>query len=181
MTETTGSGSSVNKRRAVSGRFLVVSASLLLMLGGLVSGYLYGRELTRRPLADAMQLIQKLQPENKRLQLQVTTQDASIASLQAKLKSIQTAMHAMSPVENTYKIAPNQSLVVADGRLTIGLIGSPANQSISININGKQHTAVSGDVFNIAYDPSTTCQVGIQSFDMFKAVVTASCAVAKSR
>ncbi len=179
MTETTGSGRSVPKRPTGSGRVLVVSVSTLLMLGGLVAGYLYGRELARRPLAEATQLVRQLQPENSQFQKLVAAQNARIASLQAALKSVRTAMDAMTPAENTYKISPNQALVVAAGRLTIGLIGSPTIQNVTININGKQHIAVSGDVFDIASDPSTTCQVGIQSFDMFKVVVTASCAVSK--
>ena len=179
MTETTGSGRSVPKRRTVSARLPVVGASVLLMLGGLAAGYLYGRELASRPLADAEQLIRQLEPEIKQLQKLVADHNARITSLQAKLKSTQTALDAMSPAENAYTIDPNQALVVADGRLTIGLIGSPTIRSVSININGIQHTAVSGDVFDIALDPSTTCHVGIQSFDMFKVVVTASCTVSK--
>lgn len=177
MTETTGSGRSVPKRRTA--RLPVLGAGILLIVGGLVAGYLYGLELARRPLADAEQLIKQLQPENRQLQKLVADQNARISSLQARLKSTQTAMDAMLPAENTYNIDPNQALVVADGRLTIGLIGSPTIRSVSININGVQHTAVTGDVFKIALDPSTTCRVGIQSFDMFKVVVTASCPVSK--
>ena len=177
MTETTGSGRSVPKRRTA--RLPVLGAGILLIVGGLVAGYLYGLELARRPLADAEQLIKQLQPENRQLQKLVADQKARITSLEARLKSTQTAMDAMLPAENTYNIDPNQALVVADGRLTIGLIGSPTIRSVSININGIQHTAVTGDVFNVALDASTTCRVGIQSFDMFKVVVTASCSESK--
>ena len=179
MTETTGLSRSVPKRRTGLARVPVIGASALLMLASMVAGYLYGRELASRPLADANQLIRQLQPENRKLQKLVADQNARITSLQVNLKSTQTAMDAMSPAEHTYKIDPNQALVVADGRLTIGLIGSPTIQNVSININGVRHTAVSGDVFDIALDPSTTCKVGIQSFDMFKVVVTASCTVSK--
>jgi hypothetical protein len=179
VTETTGSGRSAPKRGTVSARVPVVGAGALIILGGLVAGYLYGRELARGPLADAEQLINQLQPENRQLQRLVAEQNARVTSLEARLKSTQTAMDAIVPAENTYNIGPNQALVVAGGRLTIGLIGSPTIRSVSININGIQHTAVSGDVFEIALDPSTTCRVGIQSFDMFKVVVTASCAVSK--
>jgi hypothetical protein len=161
------------------GWFRVVSVSVLLMLGGMAWGYLLGRDLANRPLANATQLIRQLQPENQRLKTQVAAENARISSLQAKLKSVQAALNAMSPAKNTYKISPNQSVIVADGRLTIGLIGSPTNQNVAININGKRHTAASGDVFDIASDPSTTCQVRVQSFDMFKATLTALCAAVK--
>jgi hypothetical protein len=83
------------------------------------------------------------------------------------------------PTENTYNINPNQSLVVANGRLTVGLVGSPTNDSVNLNINGKTQSAPVGAVITSVLDPSTTCQVGVQSFDMFKAVLTATCAAAK--
>jgi hypothetical protein len=38
-----------------------------------------------------------------------------------------------------------------------------------------------GDVIRVSPDPSTACQVQIQSFDMFKAVLVASCAATKSQ
>ena len=66
-------------------------------------------------------------------------------------------------------------MVVGDGHLTIGLIGAPSNNAIMLNIDGKQHTAATGDVFDVTPDPATTCQVQVQSFDMFQALVTASC------
>jgi hypothetical protein len=66
-------------------------------------------------------------------------------------------------------------MIVASGRLTIGLIGPPTNESINININGKQQSAATGDAIKFQLDPSTTCQVRVLSFDMFKAVLNASC------
>ena len=57
------------------------------------------------------------------------------------------------PSKNTYQIVPNQSLIVADGHLTVGLVGSPTNQDVNININGKQQSVASGDVIEVA--PST--------------------------
>ena len=107
------------------------------------------------------------------------TKTQNSCELQDKLTSVQAALQAIMPSENTYNISPNQSMIVAGGHLTIGLIGSPTNESVNININGKQQLAATGDVIHIALDPSTTCQVGVQSFDMFKAVLTASCAAVK--
>ena len=88
-------------------------------------------------------------------------------------------MHEMKPVQNTYELKPNQSIIAADGHLTLGLIGSPANDSIDININGKRQNAAPGDTIDFAPDPSTKCQVTVQSFDMFQAMVTATCMAAK--
>lgn len=175
MTETTGLKGSVPKRGTTSRGLLAVTATLLLMLGGLLGGYLYGRELARRALENATELIQQLQPENRRLLAHVNILNEQIASLQAKLKKTETAMHAMSPAENTYNVSPNQAIIAAGGRVILGMVGVPRNRSVVININGKQHTAVSGDVFEIAPDPSTSCQVRLLSFDMFSALLSAIC------
>ena len=129
-----------------------------------------GRDLAYRDLAAARSSIQQLQPEIQRLKKEIIDQNAKLAELQAELTSVQAALDAIMPSENTYNISPNQSLIVAGGHLTLGLIGSPTNQGVNINVNGKQQLAAAGDVINIALDPSTTCQVGVQSFDMFKAV-----------
>ena len=149
------------------------------MVGGAVGGYMFGLNLTYRDLAAARAQLEQLLPESQRLKRAIIDENAKLVELQDKFTSVQAALQAIMPSENTYNISPNQSLIVAGGHLTIGLVGSPTNESVNININGKQQSAVSGDVIHIALDPSTSCQVGVQSFDMFKAVVTASCAAVK--
>jgi hypothetical protein len=59
--------------------------------------------------------------------------------------------------------------------VTVGLMGSPTNENVTINVNGKQHVAVAGDVITVALDEPTTCQVTVQSFDPFKALLQAAC------
>lgn len=186
MTDRTQSGRPVRDSRrrfasllALGTRFLVVSTSVLLLVGGAVGGYLLGRDMATRPLAAANELLERLQPESQRLKTTVLGQNATIAALQAKLASAQAALNAVMPSENTYNVRANQSLIVAGGHLTIGLVGAPSNAAINININGKQHTAITGDVFHIAPDPATMCEVRVQSFDMFLALINASCAPAK--
>jgi hypothetical protein len=151
----------------------------VLILGSVAGGYLVGLDLARRDLKAAQDLVEQLRPENQKLKRQIIDQNSEFVALQAKLTGVQAALKVIMPSENTYNISPNQSMIVADGHLTIGLVGSPTNESVNININGKQQSVVTGDVVKIALDPSTTCQVGVQSFDMFKAVLTASCATAK--
>lgn len=160
-------------------QFLLVSAIALIIVGGAVGGYMFGLNLTYHDLAAARAQLEQLSPESQRLKRAIIDENAKFVELQDKFTSAQAALQAIMPSENTYNISPNQSLIVAGGHLTIGLVGSPTNESVNININGKQQSAVSGDVIHIALDPSTSCQVGVQSFDMFKAVVTASCAAVK--
>jgi hypothetical protein len=163
------------------GRFLLVGAIAIVMIGGAVGGYMFGLNLTYRDLAAVRTQLQLLQPENQRLKRAIIDQNAKLVDVQGRLTGVEATLRAIMPTDNTYNISPNQSLIVADGRLTIGLVGSPSNESVNININGKQQKVMSGDVIHVAADSSTSCQVGVQSFDMFKAVVTASCGAAKPR
>lgn len=174
MTETAQSGQTRRRRR-----LLVVAVNVLSFLVGVIGGFMYRGDVDYHDLMDSTQLVLQTRTENQDLAAQVNDDTAKVAALQAKLKIVQDALDAVMPAQNTYNVGPNQSLTVADGHLTIGLVGAPANQGVNININGKQHAAAAGDVIRVTLDPSTTCEVGVHSFDMFKAVLTASCAAAK--
>ena len=166
-------------RMARRNRFLLVGVNVLLVLVGLIGGFMYRGIVDYRDVIDSTQLVVQIRSENQELVSQLGDETAKLAALQAKLKSVQDALDAIVPAENTYNFGPNQSRTVADGHLIIGLVGAPANEGINVNINGKQHAAAVGDVIHVALDPSTTCEVGVDSFDMFKAVLTASCAAVK--
>jgi hypothetical protein len=161
------------------GRSHVVGVGLVVLLCGAIAGYIFGRLAARHIISEATALSQQVQAESQKLKAQITSQNADITTLQAKLTNVQAALDAILPSQNTYNIIPNQSMLVADGRLIIALIGSPTNDSVTININGKQQPAAAGQVIHIALDASTICQVQVQSFDMFKAILTATCAAAK--
>jgi hypothetical protein len=182
VTETTQTSRSVEKGGGITGRrgpLLLACAIALMMLAGAVGGYLYGLKLAYADLVSARQDVQQLRPESQRLKNSILIQNANIVELQNELARVRAALHAIMPTENTYTISPNQSVIVAGGHLTIGLVGSPGNDSVKINVNGKLQTVTTGDVMRVAVDASTDCQVGIQSFDMFKVIVTASCPASK--
>jgi hypothetical protein len=179
VTDTTGKGRSVRKESRQSnawegrrGRRFII---FCIMAASAIVAYILGMVWARWDIADDKRLIQDLQSENQRLKKEVTDQNAGLVALQAQLKSVQAALEEIMPSENTYRINPNQSLIVAGGRLTVGLVGSPTNEQVSININGKQQLAATGDVISIPLDPPANCRVRVQSFDMFKATITASC------
>jgi hypothetical protein len=174
VTERTESGRMTRGRR-----FLLVGAGVVVLLGGVIGGFVYRGVLDYRDIIDSNQLVLQSRSENQELTSQIADEGAKLAALQVKLKSVQDALDAIMPAENTYSFSPNQSMIVADGNLTIGLIGSPANEGVNINVNGKMHSATAGGAIKIPLDPSTTCQVVVRSFDMFKAVLTASCAAVK--
>jgi hypothetical protein len=152
------------------GRLLLVMA----ILGG-IACYVLGLNIAYLDLAAARLAVQQLRADNQKLKSQISDLNATQVALQANLATTEATLEAITPARDTYNIKPNQSVIVAGGRLTVGLIGSPTNDSVNININGKKQSAATGDVINIALEPPTTCRVRVQSFDMFKVILAASC------
>jgi len=140
-----------------------------------ITCYVIGLNVAYLDIAASQQSIQQLRAENQRFKAQVSDLNATQVALQNKLATFEAALDEVIPSKNTYNLKANQSMIVASGRLTIGLIGHPTNESVNININGKQQSAAPGDVISVTLDPHTTCHVRVQSFDMFRALLNASC------
>ena len=162
------------------GRVLLLAIVLAIIASVAGFGRLYGQHLAYAAMQDRDSAIRQLETESQRLALERTDQDTQVRALQGQVESLRAQLSAVVPSKNLYSINPNQSLLVADGHLTIGLVGGPLSNGINININGKQQFATVGDLIRVAPDPSTACDVQIQSFDMFKAQFTASCAPART-
>jgi cell division protein FtsB len=158
---------------------LWIGVYIILMIALATSTFILARNVARGDLTTARELIEQLQSESQKLKRANADQGAQINSLQGKLTSAQSTLEAIMPTQNTYNLSPNQSLFVANSRMTLGLVGPPGNESITLNINGKQQTAVAGQTIAVAPDPTTNCQVNVQSFDMFRAVVAATCTPTK--
>jgi hypothetical protein len=150
------------------------SLAIVAILVGICS-YVIGLNVGYLDIASARQTIQQLRAENQKLKVQIADLNATQVALQNRLSTFEAALDEIIPSKNIYNIKPNESMIVGGGRLTIGLVGAPTNESININVNGKQQSVASGDVINLTLDPRTTCQVRVQSFDMFKAVINATC------
>ena len=95
--------------------------------------------------------------------------------METKLENAQAALDSIMPAPNTYTIKPNQTLIVGDGHLMLGMVGTPGNDAIMLNVNGKQQPLAAGQTINVARDPATQCQLSVQSFDVFKATLVAAC------
>ena len=178
MTDTTQSNRRPQPKSALVGWFTTRRRGLLtivLVLAAIVAAFVIGLQTSLRELTNAKQLILQLQTESQKFKDQTALQNAKVLSLQSTAARLAATLNELMPSKGTYQIAANQSLIVANGRLTVGLVGSPTNQGIAININGKQQMVASGDVIEVAVDASTTCHVRVQAFDMFKALVTAAC------
>jgi hypothetical protein len=160
-------------------RFVTITATIVALLAIFAGAHIYGRYLAGLESSGRDNAMDTLQSQIQKLRAHGDDLSAQVTELQAKLGSMQAALEAIMPSDDTYNITPNQSLMVAGGHLTVGMVGSPANESVTLDINGKQQALMAGQVVTIAPDPSTTCQLQVQSFDMFKAVLHAVCAGAK--
>ena len=185
MSDTTDTGRSApivpRRRRFLTreNRLFLIVACLISIVCILVGGHLYGRYLSARDLGGRDNAIAQLDAENQGIKRQLDAKSALATELDAKLRQVQASLDAITPSANTYTINPNQSLIVGDGHLTIGMVGAPGNDSVTLNINGKEQALGAGQVANVAPESSINCQVEVQSFDMFKAVLSASCSGAK--
>lgn len=162
-------------------RFITLAACVITVVGIAVGGHLYGRFLSARDLNGRDAAIEQLQAQAQKLKRSVDDKSAQLTALQIKLNAAQAALEAIMPKANTYNIYPNQSLVIGDGHLTVGLVGAPGNDGVVLNVNGKQQAVPAGQAISVAADSATTCRVEVQSFDVFKAVIEASCAGAKQQ
>jgi hypothetical protein len=162
-------------------RFVSVVACIVAIVVILVGGHLYGRYLAAKDLGGRDNVIEQLRAESQQQKRNIDQKSAQLTEMQVKLDRTNAQLESIMPTKNTYNIIPNQTLLVADGRMSVGLVGSPGNESVLLNVNGKQQAVAAGQVITVGSDPSANCQVAVQSFDMFKAVLTALCAGAKGQ
>jgi hypothetical protein len=161
-------------------RAWILFIETLLILAVAVIGHLTGRELGRRNLEKREEIVLELREELQKRGGELGRRNDQISALQVKLNAVQAALDAIVPSENTFNIIPNQALLVGGGRVTVGLVGQPGNQTVILNINGKERPAAAGDVIVVPLDDKSTCHIAIQSFDMFKATFNATCSAKKS-
>lgn len=178
-TKAAGSGGSRRRRLSDNGTFFILAACVICILCILVGGHLYGRYLSARDLGGRDNAIEQLVAQNQKLKRQLDDKSAQVTQLQTKLDQVEATLKAIMPAGDTYNVSPNQSVVVGNGHLTVGLVGSPGNEGVTLNINGKDQTVAAGQLISVNPDASTACRVQVQSFDLFKAVLVASCSGAK--
>jgi hypothetical protein len=175
VTETAETGSPLGQGQRLSlrpHRPVWAIAYSVAMIAVAILSYKYGVSDGNHEVAASQGAIQRLQADNLNLTVDNRKLQADLADLQAKHGRTQDMLDALMPTANKYQIGPNQSLLVANDRLTIGLIGTPGSESVELNINSKQYTAAAGDIINIAIEPSSTCRIEVSSFDVLKSQVT---------
>jgi hypothetical protein len=181
VTDRTRSGPVSSRPHLLRGEYAAVTviACIIGLLCIVIGGHLYGRFLAARDLGGRDAAIEQMRAESQKQKRDIDQKSAQITELERKVSDAQMALEAILPQKDTYHIAPNQTLIAGDGRLMLGMIGSPGNDGVLLNINGKQQMVPAGQTITVAPDASTHCRVSVQSFDMFKAVVHATCSGAK--
>jgi hypothetical protein len=164
---------------AREGRLLFLGVVAILLVGGGIGTFIFFRHLASGDLVAARQLVAQVQDDDETQRKLVNEQNIKINALETELANTKADLEAVRPEKDKYDIPPNESRIIADGKLTVGLVGSPAIDSLTLSINGKPQSAVAGQVIDVAPDPSTNCQVKVQSFSMVKATINAACAAAK--
>jgi len=183
--ERTPSGRSPNGWRSrlfgPENRFTTIVVIIIIIVGIIIGGHLYGRYLSAMDVADRVAQLEQLRAESQKQKRDIDSKSQQLTTLQDKLNKTQAALDAIMPSAHTYNIEPNQTLILGDGHLIVGLVGPPGNDSVQLNINGKPQTVAAGQTLSINPDPATQCKINVQSFDVFKVVVVASCAAAKAQ
>jgi len=162
-------------------RLFTIAACIVTLLGIALGGHLYGRYLAALDLTGRENAIEQLRAESQKQKRDIDSKSAQLTALEAKLHGIQATLDSIMPSANTYIINPNQTLIVGNGHLTVGLVGAPGNDSILLDVNGKMQSISAGQTISIAPDQTTQCQLSVQSFDVFKATLVAACSGAKTK
>jgi hypothetical protein len=145
-----------------------------------IGGRIYGQRLAYPDKLERDRAMHRLETQSQKLERQSAGQADVVAALQTRLRQVQEKLDTIMPAKDTYRINPNESVLVANGRLTLGLVGLPTSDGVTLNVNGKQHTVAAGEVIHVADDASAPCKVAVQSFEMFSATITASCSEPKN-
>jgi len=162
-------GASAGGKRHPIIRALIVAAIV-------VAAFLFGRGFAYHDVVTRDATIRQLQADGQRFESTITQQNADLVTARAQIASLNAKLEAIMPSQNAYYIDPNHAIIVADGRLTIGWVGLPTVDGITINVNGTPQTVAVGDIIHVSPDAATACEVRLQSFDITRARFTASCA-----
>src|SRR5215472_11681039 len=99
-------------------RFVSVVACIVAIVVILVGGHLYGRYLASKDLGGRDILIDQLQAQVQQQKRAADQKAAQISDLQAKLTRVQGQLEQILPSKDTYNILPNQTFIVADGKVS---------------------------------------------------------------
>lgn len=157
-----------------SWREWVVLLVLLTVVG--IGGFMIGLSSRTQALNDARKQTTSMQKISQSLREAYQEQEDSKKALSDQLTAIQNQIRDIFNSYRTIGLKGNETISVASGYFTVGLVGQPANEKITINVNGNQQTVAVGDSVDVG---TSSCRVEVRSFDMFKATLVTSCTPVK--
>ena len=121
---------------------------------------------------DRQKQIERLQKDNQGLRADVQRANDEKKTLAEKLAAIEGQVKDAFNAYRTIVLDGNDTTSVSTGHFTVGLVGPPTNEKVSINVNGAQHTVAAGDSIDVGV---ANCRIDVKSFDMFKVTLLTSC------
>jgi hypothetical protein len=146
---------------------------LVVILGVVaICAYLAGQaskiyDINRRELE-----ITKLTKENQKMSEDVKRENHEKQALKDRLAATDNQLKDAFNAYRTIVLSGNDMTFVSTGHFTAGLVGPPANEKVTINVNGTQHTVAAGDSIDVG---AFTCRVEVKSFDTFKVTLLTAC------
>ncbi|MGB8632539.1 MAG: hypothetical protein WCD69_24720 [Xanthobacteraceae bacterium] len=110
-------------------RLVIAVAFVIMCLGILIGGHLYGRYLGSFVGPGLDSTITELRNQAQKEKRKNDSLSAELTAMGDKLKGAQIALDSIMPSPNTYTIYPNQTLIVGDGHLPVGMVGAPGNDA----------------------------------------------------
>jgi hypothetical protein len=113
-----------------------------------------------------------LMKKNRNMSEVVEREKREKKALEGKLAATENQLKDAFNTYRTVVLNGNDTTSVSTGHFTVGLVGPPTNEKVSINVNGTQHTVAAGDSINVG---AFTCRVEVKSFNMFKVTLLSAC------
>ena len=135
-----------------------------------------GRASNTYAINDARQQITILQKDIQGMRDLVQRAQEEKKNLDEKLAATDRQLRDVFNVYRTLVLNGNETTLVSTGHVTVGLVGPPTNDKVSINVNGTPHTVGAGDTIDVG---ASACRIEVKSFDMFKVTLLTSCTPTK--
>jgi hypothetical protein len=171
-TEMSDLGSRGSFSRTRRGSSILSRVVLVVVL--VITSFVIGVYVTSRDVANLRALLSSVQAETQKAKQELASQISVNTSVQARLIRVTADFEAIQPQKNTYSVSPNQSIALAEGRLTVALVGPPGTNDLVLNVNGEQRKASSGDIIQVSAG-ADTCRIAVQKFDLFRALINVNC------
>jgi hypothetical protein len=175
----TETGFQPSRFRVTQRHWTVVAGRIIVIVVLVIGSYSLGRHWRSREITDYSNKNMALQKDNQRLTKTNSEQAQQIKILRAQLEHVSTQLNEIFLPTRKLEIKANESKRLSAEQLIIGLIGTPGNESIDLNVNGKKYSVSAGSVTTLQL--STNCRIEIQSIDVLgsSAVVNTTCTAAK--